>query len=93
LTSLRPTPCSCAQVALGYALMLIAMTYQGELFIAVVVGLAVGHVLLNVAAPVSERNDACCVEAAGESLPKGTVSACCAGQVEIKSKSPRTPSA
>jgi len=52
------------QVTLGYVLMLIAMTYQAELFIAVVVGLTLGHTALNVKAPVSERSgDACCVTA------------------------------
>lgn len=50
------------QVALGYALMLIAMTYQAELLIAVVAGLALGHTLLNVTAPVGETSDPCCVE-------------------------------
>ena len=35
------------QVVLGYTLMLVAMTYQLELFLAVAVGLAVGHMVFN----------------------------------------------
>ena len=50
------------QATLGYFLMLVAMTYQGELFIAVVVGLGLGHGLFNTSAPVSESADACCVD-------------------------------
>lgn len=63
------------QVTLGYVLMLIAMTYQAELFIAVIVGLALGHTLLNVAAPVSERSDACCVEPIEKSKSRRTAPA------------------
>ena len=51
------------QVTLGYFLMLLAMTYQAEIFIAVCAGLGVGHVLFNVMSPVAESTDACCVEA------------------------------
>jgi copper chaperone CopZ len=50
------------QVTLGYLVMLAAMTYQGEIFIAVIVGLSVGHFCFNVRAPVAESVDACCVE-------------------------------
>ena len=50
------------QATLGYFLMLIAMTYQGELFIAVIFGLGLGHAAFNVSAPVSESADACCVD-------------------------------
>ena len=50
------------QATLGYFLMLVAMTYQGELFIAVVAGLGLGHFTFNVSAPVSESADACCVD-------------------------------
>lgn len=57
-----------AQTTLGYLLMLISMTYQAELFIAVVAGLSLGHLLFNVAAPVPQSVDACCVEVA-EALP------------------------
>lgn len=48
------------QATLGYALMLLAMTYQFELLIAVVLGLTVGHATFNRKAPVAESNDACC---------------------------------
>jgi copper chaperone CopZ len=43
--------------------MLVAMTYQGELFIAVIAGLGLGHGAFNVHAPVA-GTDACCVEPA-----------------------------
>jgi copper chaperone CopZ len=49
------------QVVLGYLLMLIAMTYQVELFIAVILGLGLGHTVLNTSAPVPETSDPCCV--------------------------------
>ena len=48
------------QTALAYALMLIAMTYQSELFIAVIAGLALGHTCFNLRAPVPESADPCC---------------------------------
>jgi len=51
------------QVTLGYCLMLIAMTYQLELFLAVMLGLGAGHLIFNVKAPVGESTDACCVDA------------------------------
>ncbi len=51
------------QVTLGYLLMLVAMTYQVELFVAVMLGLGGGHMLLNVKAPVGESVEACCVDA------------------------------
>ena len=54
------------QATLGYFLMLIAMTYQGELFIAVIFGLGLGHAAFNVSAPVSESADACCVDDAAD---------------------------
>lgn len=54
--------CLAVQAVLGYFLMLIAMTYQVELFLAVVLGLGVGHTLFNVQEPVSESVDACCVD-------------------------------
>merc|ERR1719473_1801284 len=41
------------------------MTYQGEIFIAVIADLAAGHIAFNVEAPVGESVDACCVESAG----------------------------
>ena len=47
------------QATLGYFLMLVAMTYQGELFIAVILGLGLGHAAFNVGAPVRESTGAC----------------------------------
>lgn len=48
------------QVTLGYCNMLIAMTYQAELFFAVVGGLGVGHLIFNVSVPVGLENTPCC---------------------------------
>lgn len=49
------------QVCLGYFLMLIAMTYEAELFIMVVLGLAVGHWLFNILLVTKEEIvDPCC---------------------------------
>ena len=42
-------------------LMLIAMTYEVELFIMVVVGLTLGHGLFNLKAPILESAEACCM--------------------------------
>ena len=50
------------QVTLGYFLMLAAMTYQAELFVAVMLGLGIGHLTFNVTAPVGDSVDACCVD-------------------------------
>jgi len=50
------------QVFLGYLLMLIAMTYQLELLLAIVGGLGVGHLAFNLRAPVGESVEPCCVE-------------------------------
>jgi hypothetical protein len=50
------------QCAIGYLLMLAAMTYQAEIFIAVVCGLGLGHLLFNTSLPVGESVDACCVD-------------------------------
>jgi len=36
-----------AQMALGYILMLLAMTYSGPLFMCVILGLVSGHILFN----------------------------------------------
>lgn len=52
-----------AQLLLGYWLMLIAMTYQGELFACVILGLLLGYAALNrpaQGAPVSGSAEACC---------------------------------
>ena len=37
--------------------------YQAELFLAVVLGLTLGHFLFNAKQPVGETTDACCVDA------------------------------
>eukprot|EP00854_Cymbomonas_tetramitiformis_P006192 gene6192-7423_t len=50
------------QVSLGYFLMLIAMSYQVELFCMVVLGLVLGHAIFNGAAPIVEQCDPCCVD-------------------------------
>lgn len=47
-----------AHAALGYLLMLCAMTYQVEFFVAVVLGLGVGHFVFN--PDGNERADPCC---------------------------------
>jgi len=49
------------QVFLGYMLMLVAMTYEAELFMMVVVGLSLGHGLFNLHAPVLDSAEACCM--------------------------------
>jgi hypothetical protein len=48
------------QLTLGYFLMLIAMTYEVELFLMVITGLVLGHALFNLNGPVLESADACC---------------------------------
>lgn len=48
------------QVSIGYMLMLVAMTYQVELFLMVVFGLTVGHGAFNMSGPVLESAEACC---------------------------------
>jgi copper chaperone CopZ len=49
------------QVAMGYFLMLIAMTYQAELFCCVILGLSAGHALFSLQEPPSANTDPCCV--------------------------------
>merc|ERR1712173_268972 len=44
----------------GYLVMLIAMTYSVELFLAVLVGLTVGHWLFNLDVAAGEDLTACC---------------------------------
>jgi copper transporter 1 len=64
------------QVLLGYWLMLLAMTYQVELFICVVAGLVVGHFLFNMKNPPETSADPCCIDRDEDGLPveasKGT---------------------
>lgn len=69
-------------VALGYLAMLAAMTFNIEIFISTVVGLAVGHlVFANSKQPVRETADPCCVTS--ENLPdvstnlRNSTGACC----------------
>lgn len=70
------------QVACGYLLMLVAMTYHAALFVGVVVGLAAGHAGFNLSAPVPVGGgaSACCQHVAtnpgvdegeGADLPAG----------------------
>merc|ERR1712194_811544 len=47
-------------MTLGYLLMLVPMMYSVEMFVAAIVGLAAGHVLFNLTAPVSDSVTACC---------------------------------
>lgn len=57
------------QVAAGYLLMLISMTYHAVLFAGVVGGLVAGHALFNVSAPVVGGGaSACCQHVATPSL-------------------------
>ena len=57
------------QVAAGYLLMLISMTYHAVLFAGVVGGLVLGHAMFNVSAPVVAGGaSACCQHVATPSL-------------------------
>merc|ERR1711968_2989 len=49
-------------LAFGYFLMLIAMTYSSGLFSMVILGLVVGHGLFNMKLPVRESTDPCCTD-------------------------------
>jgi len=56
------------QVAAGYLLMLVAMTYSGWLFAMVLTGLVIGHGIFNSnTTEVTESSDACC---AGQSIAR-----------------------
>ena len=48
------------QVIMGYAVMLVIMTYNVELFICTITGLVIGHGFFNLNAPVLDSTDACC---------------------------------
>jgi hypothetical protein len=50
------------QAALGYLVMLAAMSYSGEMFLAIVLGLGIGHFIFNVQEPPSGKAEPCCVE-------------------------------
>ncbi|CAD7961879.1 unnamed protein product [Amoebophrya sp. A25] len=52
---------------IGYLVMLITMTYSVELFLAVIIGLGIGHFAFNSQAPVGESVTACC---AGRNNPQ-----------------------
>merc|ERR1719181_1265936 len=66
--------------------MLLAMTYSGELFLSVMLGLLVGHLLFNRKAKVTESVEACCCAEDGgenglaEPLRRGKASALEAGE-------------
>mmetsp|Transcript_7160 Transcript_7160/g.8188 ORF Transcript_7160/g.8188 Transcript_7160/m.8188 type:complete len:553 (+) Transcript_7160:112-1770(+) len=49
-----------AQVTLGYLAMLVAMTYSILLFFMIILGLTLGHSLLNLGATVTDHKDPCC---------------------------------
>jgi len=67
------------QAALGYFVMLAAMSYSVEMFLSIIVGLGVGHFAFNVQQPPSGKAEPCCVEeqfrysAIGESEAKPLV--------------------
>ena len=42
-------------LALGYFMMLVIMAYQTQLFILIVFGLSLGHLVFNTKAPVAEK--------------------------------------
>jgi copper chaperone CopZ len=65
--------------ALGYFVMLVAMTYSAELFIAVLVGLTIGHALFNLSSPAGEDMTACC-QGGSRGLPPSTMQAYSIGQ-------------
>ena len=48
-------------IGCGYLAMLIAMTYSVELFVSIILGLAIGYAIFNLKAPVGEAADPCCV--------------------------------
>jgi hypothetical protein len=45
---------------LGYLIMLMTMVYSYEMFLAVIIGLAIGHSIFNLNAPVAASATACC---------------------------------
>ena len=70
-------------ITLGYLCMLAAMTFNVEIFVCTVLGLAIGHVALgNIHQPVRESADACCVSSeptvpVTTSLRNSTGACCC----------------
>jgi len=72
-------------LALGYWCMLIAMTYSVELFICILLGLAIGHAAFNLAQPPAASVEPCCqsqedvrngVAEKGQTWDKGSFCCC-----------------
>ncbi|KAJ1452897.1 hypothetical protein M885DRAFT_619504 [Pelagophyceae sp. CCMP2097] len=77
----------CAQLVLGYFLMLAAMSYSAELFAAACLGLTLGHALFNLSDTPQLDVDPCCAFK-GEIVPleydERTPPSCCAPQAETE---------
>lgn len=55
-------------LSLAYLAMLVAMTYSVELFLCVIVGLTLGHMVFNSNLPVGETIDPCCASETPENM-------------------------
>ena len=74
----RPALSSIARILLyllhrtvGYLAMLLAMTYQTEIFFAVLVGLSIGYAIFNLRDPIGEGETACCNTTQGRVMNGG----------------------